>query len=114
MGIVKYEWKILHNGTTETYEGVQVIFVFINSGVHTISLHVYDADGNHDAVVTAEELFYFARLPTTLHSITTWVALFIHPFVRPHLQHPQLFDGYPSVSNNTTELPLLPLCQKEF
>ena len=72
------------------------------------------ADGNHDAVVTAEELFYFARLPTTLHSITTWVALFIHPFVRPHLQHPQLFDGYPSVSNNTTELPLLPLCQKEF
>jgi hypothetical protein len=67
------------------------------------------ADSDHDAIVTAEEVFYFARRPTTIHSITIWIALFIHPFVQPHLQHPQLFDGYPTISDNIDELPLLQL-----
>ena len=67
------------------------------------------ADANNDDIVTAEEVFNFARLPTTLHSITTWIALFIHPFVQPHLQHPQLFDGYPTLFDNSAELPMLRL-----
>jgi hypothetical protein len=67
------------------------------------------ADGNGDGWVTAEESFYFARLPTTVHSLTTWLMLLLHPGVSPHLQHPQMADGYPSYEDAVGELPLVRL-----
>jgi len=67
------------------------------------------ADNNNDNIITAEEAYTYAKLPTTLHSITLWIQLFIHPFISPHLQHPQLFDGYPTITENTEDLPLIHL-----
>jgi hypothetical protein len=66
------------------------------------------ADLNKDKIITAEEAFFYAEKPTIRRS-TIYATLFsLIPFI-PHEffpQHPQLYDGWPTLENNSEELPL--------
>lgn len=66
------------------------------------------ADKNSDKWVSAEEAFYFAKLPTMIRStIFNMLVYLIEPV--PLTQHPQLFDGWPTDENNQQELKIIDL-----
>jgi len=53
------------------------------------------ADTNHDHWISAEEIFYYAEHKTSMKATIP--------------QHPQMYDAYPSISNNQEELSLVPI-----
>ena len=64
------------------------------------------ADQNRDGYITAEEAFRYAKKLTTRRSTIYSFLLFI--FHRKFLiQHPQIYDGWPSEENNEEELRLI-------
>lgn len=63
------------------------------------------ADLNHDGFVSAEEAFKYTEEPVAFRS-TIFNRLFNKDCPT---QHPQLYDGWPSVENNTEELKLIEL-----
>lgn len=72
------------------------------------------ADQNHDGWVSAEESFLYAK-DRTISRSTVYAQIFsLVPFV-PHdfnPQYPQLYDGWPSDTNNTEELKLFNVQEK--
>lgn len=68
------------------------------------------ADKNSNDWVSAEEAFNYAHLPTMIRStIFNILYYFIEPV--PLTQHPQLFDGWPTVENNQQELDIINLAK---
>ena len=64
------------------------------------------ADKNRDGLITAEEAFEFAQIRTRLRSTIYGYLLYIlHGKLL--IQHPQIYDGWPSEENNEEELKLL-------
>jgi hypothetical protein len=64
------------------------------------------ADKNFDGYITAEEAFEFAKIRTVIRS--TIYAYFLYIFHKELLiQHPQIYDGWPSEENNEEELKLI-------
>jgi uncharacterized caspase-like protein len=63
------------------------------------------ADLNHDGFVSAEEVLNYTKEPVASRS-TIFNDLFD---TQQGTQHPQLYDGWPSVENNTEELKLIEL-----
>jgi Caspase domain len=63
------------------------------------------ADLNHDGFVSAEEALIYTKEPVAYRS-TIFYRLFLK---QESTQHPQLYDGWPSVENNTEELNLIDL-----
>ena len=64
------------------------------------------ADKNYDGYITAEEAFEYAEIRTKLRSTMYGYLLFIfHRHLK--IQHPQIYDGWPSDENNEEELILL-------
>ncbi len=68
-----------------------------------------NADIDEDDWVSAEEAFYFAEMPTIVHSTLKSFLYLLHPFARLGPQHPQLYDAWPSINNNQEELKFIPL-----
>jgi len=64
------------------------------------------ADLNNDGFVSAEEALKYTEEPVAFRS-TIFNRLFNKD--APPTQHPQLYDGWPSVENNTEELKLIEL-----
>jgi parallel beta-helix repeat protein len=63
------------------------------------------ADLNNDKLITAEELFSYTINPVQFRSkIKNWMTTGV-----ADVQHPELYDGWPSVENNAAELPLIEL-----
>lgn len=61
------------------------------------------ADKNQDNMISAEESFNYARIRTIRRSTIYAVLLFIfHKSL--FIQHPQIYDGWPSEQNNNEEL----------
>jgi hypothetical protein len=67
------------------------------------------ADLNHDGFVSAEEALIYTKEPVALRSTIFNLLFYILEPVSGLTQHPQLFDGWPSVENNTDELKLIGL-----
>jgi hypothetical protein len=64
------------------------------------------ANLNDDMWISVEEAFYYAETPTIkrssiLANIFSFIPLIPHDFVP---QHPQIYDGWPSVEDNSKEL----------
>ena len=68
-----------------------------------------NADLNHDGFVSAEEALKYTEEPVALRSTIFNRLFYILEPVSGLTQHPQLFDGWPSVENNTDELKLIEL-----
>ena len=68
-----------------------------------------NADINGDGWVSAEEVFYYAKMPTIVHSTFKSFLYLLHPFVRLGPQHPQLYDAWPNTVNNQDDLKIIPL-----
>jgi hypothetical protein len=69
------------------------------------------ANINDDMWISAEEAFYYAETLTIKRSTILASIFSLFPFI-PHdfePQHPQLFDGWPSIENNSEELQLIHL-----
>jgi hypothetical protein len=64
------------------------------------------ADENNDDFITAEEAFEFARIRTRLRSTIYAFLLFIFHGAL-FIQHPQIYDAWPSEENNEEDLILL-------
>jgi hypothetical protein len=64
------------------------------------------ADENKDTYVSVEEAFRYAEAPV---QIRTLLFTILAPIVKPFIQHPQMYDGWPSEENNTEELKLIEL-----
>jgi len=65
------------------------------------------ADTNSDGYVSAEEAFNYAKIRTIRRSTIYAFLLFIfHKSLL--IQHPQIYDGWPSEENNKRELKLVP------
>lgn len=65
-----------------------------------------EADKNHDGNISAEEAFEYAKIYTIKRSTIYAYLLFI--FHRAlFIQHPQMYDGWPSEENNEEELKLI-------
>jgi len=63
------------------------------------------ADENHDTIITAEELLRYTIKPVQFRSkINNWIETGV-----ADVQHPGLYDGWPSENNNTGELKLIEL-----
>ncbi len=63
------------------------------------------ADVNNDNSITAEELLNYTIKPVEFRSkIFNWITSGV-----PTIQHPELYDGWPSEENNTEELKLIEL-----
>jgi hypothetical protein len=68
------------------------------------------ADKNSDKLVSAEEAFDFAKLPTMIRStILNFIVYLIEPV--PLTQHPQIYDGWPTEDSNQQELKIIDLTQ---
>jgi hypothetical protein len=66
------------------------------------------ADLNNDMKISAEEAYKYAEYPTIKRSSIFAFIYSLIPFI-PHEfspQHPQIFDGWPSIQNNDDELNL--------
>ena len=69
------------------------------------------ADENNDGFISVEESFYYAEIPTVFRSSILAFFYSLIPLI-PHdffAQHPQLFDGWPSIENNSKDLLLFEL-----
>jgi len=67
------------------------------------------AERNHDGFVSAEEALKYSEEPVALRAaIFNRLLYFLEP-MQNLTQHPQLYDGWPSVENNTAELQLIEL-----
>ena len=67
------------------------------------------ADLNHDGFVSAEESLIYTKKPVALRSTIFNLLFYIIEPIPGLTQHPQLYDGWPSLENNTDELKLLEL-----
>ncbi len=66
------------------------------------------ADTNKDNIISAEESFNYAKIKTIRRSTIYGVLLFIfHKSL--FIQHPQIYDGWPSEENNKEELKFISL-----
>lgn len=64
------------------------------------------ADKNFDGYITAEEAFEFAKIRTVIRStIYAYLLYILHKQLL--IQHPQIYDGWPSEENNEEELKLI-------
>ena len=64
------------------------------------------ADKNHDGIITAEEVYEFAKIRTIIRStFYGFLLLIFHKDL--FIQHPQIYDGWPSEENNKEELKLI-------
>lgn len=64
------------------------------------------ADKNFDSFISAEEAFEFAKVKTIRRTTIYGYLLFVfHKSL--FIQHPQIYDGWPSEENNTEELILV-------
>ena len=63
------------------------------------------ADVNNDKSITAEELLNYILEPVEFRSkIYNWITTGV-----ANIQHPEIYDGWPTVENNTEELQLIEL-----
>ena len=67
------------------------------------------ADLNHDGFVSAEEALIYTKEPVALRSTIFNLLFYILEPIPGLTQHSQLYDGWPSVENNTEELQLIEL-----
>jgi hypothetical protein len=75
---------------------------FINKGLKG------KADKNNDGLVTAEETYTYARDPVIRRTtIFAYLLYIVHR--RLIIQHPQIYDGWPTEENNNEELILINL-----
>ena len=66
------------------------------------------SDKNNDGFVSAEEAYQYAKVYTIKRSAIYAILLFIfHKTLLNHIQHPQIYDGWPSEENNQEELRLI-------
>ncbi len=73
---------------------------FLNKGLKGL------ADQNSDGYITAEEAFRYAEMRTIRR--TTIVAYLLYIFHKKLIiQHPQMYDGWPTEENNEEELKLI-------
>ena len=69
------------------------------------------ADTSKDGKISAEEAFQYAEKPTILRSTILGFLLFLLTPTPLLAQHPQLYDAWPSETNNTARLDILPIDQ---
>ncbi|MCJ7571108.1 MAG: hypothetical protein MUO82_04435, partial [Candidatus Thermoplasmatota archaeon] len=67
------------------------------------------ADLNHDGYVSAEEALIYTKEPVALRSTIFNLLFYMVEPSKNLTQNPQLYDGWPSVENNTEELKLIRL-----
>jgi hypothetical protein len=67
------------------------------------------ADLNNDGFVSAEEALIYTKEPVALRSTIFNLLFYILEPIPGLTQHPQVYDGWPSVENNTEELKLIEL-----
>ena len=66
------------------------------------------ADKNNDGFISAEESFEYTRTYTIKRSTIYAYLLFIfHKTLLNHIQHPQIYDGWPSEENNEEQLKII-------
>ncbi len=66
------------------------------------------ADKNNDGYVSVEEAYEYVKIYTIKRSTIFANFLFIfHKTLLNHIQHPQIYDGWPSEENNEEELKLI-------
>ena len=63
-------------------------------------------DKNNDGCISAEEAFLIIEQPVKIRSL---IFTLLYPFATPMIQHPQIFDGWPSEEDNSEELILIEL-----
>lgn len=66
------------------------------------------ADTAGDGHISAEEAFRYAEQPTIIRSAITGIFLFLLTPTPLLVQHPQMYDGWPSAANNTAMLDIVP------
>jgi hypothetical protein len=69
------------------------------------------ADINNNMWISAEEAFYYAEAPTIKRSSILAIIFSFIPYI-PHdfvPQYPQIYDGWPSIEDNSEELQLIRL-----
>jgi hypothetical protein len=64
------------------------------------------ADMNKDHCVSVEEAFRYAEFPVTIRSL---IFTILAPVVKPFIQHPQIYDGWPTEEDNSSDLVLIEL-----
>jgi len=64
------------------------------------------SDHNGDHWISAEETYQYTRFPVMIRSA---LYTLIHPKVSFQIQHPQIYDGWPTINNNAEDLKLIPL-----
>jgi len=67
------------------------------------------ADLNHDGFVSAEEALIYTKEPVALRSTIFNLLFYMLEPSKIFTQNPQMYDGWPSVDNNTEELKLIEL-----
>jgi hypothetical protein len=65
------------------------------------------ADTSQDGKISAEEAFQYAEQPTILRSTIVGFLLFLFTPTPLLVQHPQIYDAWPSEANNTACLDIL-------
>ena len=73
---------------------------------HLFKAFLGKADKNNDFYISAEEAFFYSKRPTIFWSFIFASIYSLIPFI-PHnfyAQHPQIFDGWPSINDNSDEL----------
>ena len=66
------------------------------------------ADKNNDGFISAEESYEYTKIYTIKKSTIYAYLLFIfHKTLLNHIQHPQIYDGWPSEENNEEQLKII-------
>ena len=66
------------------------------------------ADKNNDGYVSVEEAHQYAKYYTIKRStIYAYILLIFHKTLKNHIQHPQIYDAWPSENNNAKEMILV-------
>jgi hypothetical protein len=66
------------------------------------------AEKNNDGYISVEEAYEYAKIYTIERSTFFAKLLYVfHKTLENHIQHPQIYDGWPSEENNQSELKLI-------